>query len=348
MSGLLRGVLLITRVRRLGTGPGEHTGNVIVRTHLSGKHNPITSLLMRGNALGANSVVITNASIKHIHMVAGRGNARLGATNPSIPIRVANLTRAPGTNSMFSTMSSRHLTHRLIRREGRGTGSSLGGTGRGIALSGLFSGLSSNSLGRLGVVIGTSIRNSMRTIHRDLIGLSGSRIGMSMVRNNINTIGRSSIALTRTSNTVVINFGIHPSTITGRATSHRNMSVHVCHVVCSYVRRVRTTVGNVLTPGFHRGVLNATRIHDICGVSGINAITNYCVAGNGMAHSTRVHLIHSKVMVYRSGVSSLHHFGSSIGRISRNCRYNVNLRGCTSVGRNSVFRTFIVRRCESW
>lgn len=305
-------------------------------------------MLIRGNALRGNSAVVTNAYINHMEIVAGSGNREIARTNPSIPIRVANLSRIPINNSVFSTISSRHLTEALISREGTTGGRRVFGTRAGIALSGLFSRVGLNRVGRLRVVIGTSMRNSTRTIGRSLRGLSGSRMEMGMVRDTMNTVGRSSMVLTRTSGTVVMKFGIHPSTITTRGTRHSNMSVHLCDVVCSYVGRVRSTVGNVLTPGAERIILNVTRYHGIVGVGSINAVTNSCIGDNGVRHNTDMEIVHSNVIVTSSTVTSLREFGSTIGRIDRNCRYNVNLREFGSLGRNSVFRICAVRRCESW
>lgn len=259
--------------------------------------------------------------------VASCHNEGLGDTNPSIPIRVVNLSRTPVDNSRFGTMAGRGLTERLIRREGRRTGRRRFGRFRGIALSALFSALRRNRVGRLGVVVGTSIRNSIRTIGRSLLGVRGSRIHMEVVRNTINTMGSSSIVLTGTSGTVVITFTASIRRITTSGTSHSNVRVGRCDVVCSLVRSIRSTVENVHSIGCHGISANATRIHRICAISDMNSVTNSLIADNAVHEGNGVHIVEGNGRLTSAPVGGLGEFGSSIGSISSNCRYNVSLRG---------------------
>lgn len=347
VRSLLRVVLLATRIVRLGTGPGHTTHNLIVRTRLSGNGKSITAILMRGNALRMKSTVTTKDTRNHMETVVSSGKEHIGRTNPSRPIRVLNLGSIPGTKRMFmkyrSSGRTETFTRAFVSRGGMGL---LRRAGSGVSLSSLFGRVRRNGLGRLSVIIGTSIRKSMRTVGRDLLGLDGSRIIIGVVRNNINTVGRSSIVLTSTSGTVVVKFGIHPSTATGSVTRHRNISLELCEIVCGTVRSMRTTVGNVLSPIFRRGILNRTRMHRAFGTSKIKAVTNTCILSNVFREGYSIHLVHSKVIMFSKPLTSLGHFGSSIGRIEAKCRYNLMFRGCGSVGRNSRIRTCGVMRAR--
>lgn len=339
MRSLLRGMLLRTRVLSLGTGPSHGTANSVVRSSLSGKHNCITAVLITGNALGVNSVILTNADCNGIGTVFGRHGRHVGRTNPSRPMLVLKLGNTPTTNSAFRIVSARRRTHsvtgghrRLRHRRNLHA--------RGLlALSRINHHLTLNSFRRLGIVIGNSISNSIRTLDSSLVGLSARRMRIGIVRGNINRVSRSSIALTTTSSTVVMNFRIHPSDSSNGLTRRRKISVHGCSIVCSTVRRIGTTVRNVLTPALGRRVATAVRIHRIFGVAGINLITNTVIGANGIGHSSGTHLVHSNVMIFANTVGTLGHFGSSIGRMNAGFRYNVDLAGYGSVGINSVVRT---------
>lgn len=338
MDRLVRGMLLRTRVLRLGTGPGHGTANSVVRSALSGKHNCITAMLMSGNALGINSVILTKADCNHIGTVFGRHGRHVGRTNPSRPTLVLKLGNTPTTNSAFRIMRASRRTHRVAgghRRLRHRRNLHARGV---LALSRLNHHVTLNGFRRLGVVIGNSMSNSMRTLDSSLVGLSAPRVRMGMVRGNIKRVSRSSISLTTTSSTVVVNFRMHPSNSTREVTRGRNISVHGCSIVCSTVRRIGTTVRNVLTPRIGRIMASAVRIHRMFGVAGINAITNTMMGAKGIGHDSGTHLVHSNVIVFSNTVGTLGHFGSSIGRMNAGFRYNVDLIGCGSVGVNSVVR----------
>lgn len=345
VSALLRVVLLATRMYRLGTGPGHSTENLMVRTRLSGNGNPITAVLIRGNALRIKSFVTTKTYGNGIHTVVSSGKHEVGRTNPSAPMRVLKLNSIPGTNRVLLTFSDSGRTGGFTNTfMSRGGGHLLRRAGNGLSLSGLFSRVRTDSLGRLPLVIGTSMRKSIRTMGRDLAGLSGRRIIMGIVRNNINTVGRSSMDLTTASGTVVVNFGIHPSTATGRLTRRRNISLHLCEIVCRTVRSMRTTVGNVLSPMFRRGIVNRTRIHRLFGTSNINAVTKDCVLSNVFREGYGIHVSERNRRMFRNRLTSLGEFGSSIGRIGTKCRYNLMFSKFGSIGRRSGMRTCVVMR----
>ncbi len=115
--------------------------------------------------------------------------------------------------------------------------------------------------------------------------------------------------------------------------------MHLCSVVCSTVRRIGSTVRNVLTPRVGRRVATALRVHRAFGVAGINAVTKYVIGRNGVGHAGGIHLVHSNVIICANRLTSLGHVGSSIGRIGFNCRYNLGVSGCGSIHMNSIVRT---------
>lgn len=322
----------------MGTGPGHGTANSVVRSALSGKHKCITAMLISGNALGINSVMLTKADCNHMGTVFGRHGRHMTRTKPSRPMLVLNLGNTPTTNSAFRIVRASRRTHRVTgghrrlrhRRNLHARGL--------LALSRIKHHVTLNGFRRLGMVIGNSISNSVRTLDSSLVGLSARRVRMGIVRGTMNRVSRSSIALTTTSSTVVVKFRMHPSTSTHGFTRRRNISVHLCSIVCTTVRRIGTTVRNVLTPRIGRMMATAVRIHRMFRVAGINAMTNTIIGRNGIGHSSGTHLVHSNVMVFSNSVGTLGHFGSSIGRMNAGFRYNVDLIGCGSLGMNSVVR----------
>ncbi len=285
-----------------------------------------------------NSVILTNAGCNHIGTVFGRHKDHIGRVNPTRTTAVLNLGNTPATNSAFRIVSSRRRTHRVAgghRRLRHRRNLHARGV---LALSRINHHVTLNKFRRLGIVIGNSISNSVRTLDSSLVGLSARGVTIGIVRGTIKRVSRDSITLTTTSRTVVVNFRIHPSTATHGVTRRRNISVHLCSVVCSAVRRIGSTVRKVLTPRIGRRIATAIRIHRICRVDGINAITNTCIVSNGIRHSGGTHLVHSNVIIRANRVGTLGHFGSSIGRINAGFRYNVDLIGCGSLHRNSVVR----------
>lgn len=287
----------------------------------------MTALLIRGNALGINSSLITNPILNGIQTVLSSQLRQISGTAPSFTIRILNLGSMPTTKSRFricpsrgatQTITSGHVSRRHVSHLRRTV------TSHQMALGAVSTRIRRKSLGSLGLLLGTSMRKSVRTVLTTLRRLPRGRIRVQMLLTTPNRVDRASISLTTTDNTIVINFGAALTPNTQRSTSHLNMSMHSCRIVCGLLSSVRKTVRNLLSPRVIRRPLNRMRIHTIFPMHG-NTITNYCILSKGIAQGYGLHIIHNNDIICANGLSSLGQVGRSTGSITTNFRYNVNV-----------------------
>lgn len=274
VSRLLRVVVLRTRLLRLGTSATNQTGKCVLRSDLRGNHKPITAILTRRNAVDINSFFIYKSSAKHIDSLVSSRNTHIADVNTSRPIHMTNFSRLTRTKSCFRIMSgssclgshTTNISHRSIPTTsliGRGT---------------------------VGLIMGTSGRSSHRTLIRTVTGLSGGCSGpFTIVDTAVNSIGRDSVGLTRTSKSEVmyLRYGVSPFII--RTTQRRRIAVRSFSVVCGLLRQLRRVTSSCGIGRIVHAGANRTRIQGIFSVGKRKVVTNYCIGSN--------HFIGSNVVV---------------------------------------------------
>lgn len=338
---LLEMIQLVAEMNEIKGNPNVEGSGIIIESKLDKSMGPIATVLIKRGTIEIGDSFVTGSSTGRVRSIIDEKGKRIKKAVLSQPVEIMGFSTVPQAGDKLFVVKSEKVAKEIAsKRDYDIKMSKMAETKKSMTLEELSRISEQEEVKKLAIVLKADSNGSLDAVVKALGKIEEEDINIDIIHRGVGAITDSDIILASASNSVVIGFGVVPTSSAKQVAKKEDIEIRTYNIIYKLIDDLSLAFKGLLEPEIEIVEKGKVEVRELFKIPKVGSVAGCYVLEGEAERGNPARIIRDGKIIYESKIATIHRFKEDVKKVSAGYECGIRIENFQDLNKGDIIEVF--------